>query len=391
MPNYKRIGSITRRLFMKRSRTNRSNKYVELNHANTDTDTDPDPVSDSVPDRIADAVQTYSEADEYDYSEYLSDISDSSDDEEDNLTFFRQWSLKHCIKRNALSELLKFLKRRKGFSDLPSDSRTLLKTPKHRNVISLPPGNYCHIGLVRAIDHYIAQFRVTPVEVMMDVNIDGVPLSRSTSNCFWLILVKLFEPNCMRTQKVFVVGVYHGNQKPKDFYDFLMPLINEINHLDTYTSNNISVSVKLRCVVCDAPARNSCLANKSYTVYFGCGRCSEEGVYENHCITFPECDSLKRTDTSFRNQTQPDHHHSTSPFVNLNIDMIQQFLLEYLHLVCLGVVRKIIGMWLNGDLLARLSSNDINEMSLRLCEFAETQPSEFQRKCRSLKEFSNFK
>ena len=52
----------------------------------------------------------------------------------------------------------------------------------------------------------------------------------------------------------------------------------------------------------------------------------------NRNITYQEVDNLNlRTDRAFRIQSQKEHHHLTSPFIDLLIDMILDFLLDYMQ------------------------------------------------------------
>lgn len=325
---------------------------------------------------------------------YLSDwsdedeIDDNYDDAEKYKDFLMTWTHQYGIQKNAVSDLLKFLKAN-GCNFLPADSRTLLHTPTRREIVRLPPGEYCHIGLVKAIDYYLMNCKVVPKDITLDFNIDGVPLSHSSKNSFWLILVQVFGSPYNR--KIFVVGVFNGTNKPENFVDFLAPTIEEANKLDEYQFNCKRVNIKIRCVICDAPARNSVLGTKSYNDYHGCEICTQEGAYINHRMTFPDIIFDKRTDTSFRNQNQIEHHNSDSAFLALNIDMIANFPLDYLHTVCIGVVKKMLHMWLKGDFKARLQGSDVERISSRLNAVAKSQPSDFQRKCRPLNEYSYYK
>ena len=53
-------------------------------------------------------------------------------------------------------------------------------------------------------------------------------------------------------------------------------------------------------------------------------------------------DAPSRSDQSFFLRADNDHHHTVSPLINLNFGLVSQCVLDYMHLICLGVVRKII-------------------------------------------------
>lgn len=148
--------------------------------------------------------------------------------------------------------------------------------------------------------------------------------------------------------------------------------------------------------MCDAPARNACLGTKSNTGFYGCGRCCQKGVHtKTHGVTFPLIDAEKRTDVSFRAQSQPAHHNSVSPFTELNIDMVKQFPLDYLHTVLLGVCKKMLFAYVGGvtrtNKLGKLPWYDLDEIADRLLKVAAKQPSEFQRKSRPWSKLADYK
>lgn len=319
-----------------------------------------------------------------------SDEEHSSESLRDSL---RHWTSEFNVTQTATTALQKIL-RENGLSDLPSDARTLLQTAKHRDIVSVPPGQYCHIGLRKALAYYKRNYASNADVLTVDFNIDGLPISNSSQSHFWMILAGVTANSCSR--QIYVVGAYHGYNKPKSFPEFLAPFIEEATELGNFEVEGNPVTIKIRCIICDAPARNSCLGTKSYSAYFGCGRCDQEGFYSTtHGMTYPEIHSSKRTNESFRNKAQPEHHNYDSPFLKLDIDMISQFPLDCLHTVYLGVTKKIVNIMIHGgdrkNKRGKLKSHDVQRISDRLMQVAQYQPSEFQRKCRPLNHASHFK
>lgn len=71
--------------------------------------------------------------------------------------------------------------------------------------------------------------------------------------------------------------------------------------------------------------------------------------------------------------------------------MITQIPLDYMHLVCLGVVKRILLMWMKGPLTCRLGFRSLQQISDRLVDLKCYIPSEFARKPRSLFEVQRWK
>lgn len=71
--------------------------------------------------------------------------------------------------------------------------------------------------------------------------------------------------------------------------------------------------------------------------------------------------------------------------------MVKQIPLDYMHVVLLGVMKKMLRMWIGGDLNSLLPTRDVQKISERLISISTTQPSEFQRTIRGLNEIGHFK
>ena len=108
-------------------------------------------------------------------------------------------------------------------------------------------------------------------------------------------------------------------------------------------------------------------------------------------MTFPETNAVMRTDESFRNQSEKEHHIGTSSLCRLELNMIFQFSLDYMHLVCMGVMQKVVYIWIKGPLKTRLGPADVLRLGDNLVKIRTLVPTEFVRKPRSISEFQHWK
>jgi hypothetical protein len=97
------------------------------------------------------------------------------------------------------------------------------------------------------------------------------------------------------------------------------------------------------------------------------------------------------SDEKFQNQSFAYHHDGFSPLSKLKLGMISQIPLDYMHLVCLGVVKKLLLTWTAGPLSSRLGPRQILDISRRLIAMKSCIPVEFNRKCRSLRDLKHWK
>ena len=144
-----------------------------------------------------------------------------------------QWQCKYNISQAAFGALLKILidvDSADEIKNLPKDPRTLLNTPKNVLIRSIVPGEYFHYGLQEGIVKQL-RFNVNDLRTNIEINvhIDGLPISKSSQRQLYPILGEIFP----KIATPFVIGVYHGLEKPKKCDDFLEEFINEYNILHT--------------------------------------------------------------------------------------------------------------------------------------------------------------
>lgn len=273
-----------------------------------------------------------------------------------------------------------------------SSRKIILKT--------IEPGYYYHFGIQSGIKQFYPSAELcntNPIKLV--VGIDGLPLTRSSGSSFWPILcyIRPYKEN------VFPIGIYWGYKKPLDSNEFLTDFCKEITDLiineiqfKIDSQNVVTKKVILDTIVCDAPAKSFVLKIKGHAGFFSCTRCETEGQYMRNRLCFPEINALKRTHESFENKLQEQHHLTNTTMTKLinipNIDIIQIFSLDYMHLCCLGVIKKLVRLWLSkGSKNIRLSRQQINELNFLHLSLRNCVTNDFPRKPRSLDEFSNWK
>lgn len=318
--------------------------------------------------------------------------------------FLCRWGLEHNITHNALRDLLNHLKTYSEFSLLPKDPRTLLSTPKACPKVSLSGGDCIYFDICTSIQSKLlkgfkkCEFPVInrlkqelgDMLVTIAVGIDGIPITKSTNKQFWPVLCSVDQAV---DQVPFVAALYFGNTKPSDT-DFLKPFVETCKMLEEHgiLFNNIKYEFRISRILADAPARSFIKGVRNHNSYEGCERCSQVGRWHGR-VVYPFNPSFDaRTDNDFNDALDSCRHFTSKSVLNeLRIGLVSQVPLDYLHLVCLGVVRKLLRQWVKGKLPHRVKGADINLISERFIKFKKYFPRCFQRRPRALEEINHFK
>jgi hypothetical protein len=229
------------------------------------------------------------------------------------------------------------------------------------------------------------------LQILLQINIDGLPLFKSTSGQFWPILGLVTNAE---KRKPFVIGMYYGNSKPTSAKEYLQQFLVELHQLMTVglKPGQMTYSVVLTAVVCDTPARAFVKNIKGHNGYHGCDKCNQEGVFCERRMTFPETKATLRTDASFCAMEDEDHYVGPSPFCELsNVGMISKFPVDYMHLICLGVIRKLLNLWIKGPLHIRIGTLAVKKLSDSLTFCRNQVPCKFGRKPRAVSELDRWK
>lgn len=332
----------------------------------------------------------------FDPCEMFSSSTEDSEEEEVCLrTQLAGWAIDHRIPHVALGKLLTILS--KDHPTLPRHPRTLLKTVTCLKTTELSGGVYNHSGIESGI---VSQMLGSPelqklTSVSMQVNVDGLPLFKSSNSQFWPVLglIEQFVGSVQQNKLPFVVGIYYGKKKPTSLH-FLNPFVEEAQRLESegVLFEGRRLPFKISTFICDAPARALIRNVKGHSGYYGCDKCVQKGIHYENRMTFPQTDASLRLDNAVHDELSDDSHQcGETPLALLSVGLVTQFPLDYMHLVCLGVTRKLLHLWLKGRRLTRFSPSMIKELSRVLLTFTRHVPCEFNRKQRSMEDVERWK
>lgn len=296
---------------------------------------------------------------------------------------------KHTPTRDMMNDLLHIL--HKHHPSLPLDSRTLLNTERNVSYTTSMGGIYKYFGIEHQIKEFIDLSKFDSSHPLkLKVNVDGCELFRSSNKHLWPILFTVNDSNPL------VLALFYGRGKPDCVHTYMKDFIDEYERLSSVGlqfSDKI-YSVVISAFICDAPARAFLKSTSGHNSFDGCERCCIKGHRVERRTVFDDfrTDIPLRTDEDFARFKYNGHQTALSPLHEHRC--ISKFVLDYMHLVCLGVVKKIISFWKNTPLKvskSRLSPSNLKAISDRLTNLHGKFPSCFARQPRGLNESDRWK
>lgn len=214
---------------------------------NSDLDTD---------NKVEEEADEQIDCDLENFSPEESDGENAKEKDEAFKDFLINWSIKYNIPHNALRPLIQQL-RIEFNANLPKDPRTLMMTPKlntaSAEIKNIAGGSYWHQGLETCLRLCLNNIP-SSMTIQININIDGIPLYNNGKDQFWPILCNIYD---MAHIKPMVIGLFHGHSKPGSMNEYLNPFVNELTSIvqDGLLINSHLLSVKIRAIICDSPAR----------------------------------------------------------------------------------------------------------------------------------------
>ena len=173
----------------------------------------------------------------------------------------------------------------------------------------------------------------------------------------------------------------------KDFVDEVIILRNT-----GILYNDTCIGFSLKSIVCDAPAISFLKCIIGHTGYYSCERCIVKGSWNNRVVFIDKEPYPPRTVQEFNNKLYLKHQSSITPLLKIsNLNCVSNFPLDYMHLVCLGIVKRMITFLKQGPRVCRLSNAMLQEVSNILNSLNGKMPSNFSRQPRPLDEVERWK
>lgn len=331
---------------------------------------------------------------EYELSdfEYFSPSCDETNTETHNepslasdlLTFYITFNISVAAMKFLLNTLTKH-----KVANVPKSLYRLKKLDPVENnntIQELQSGRFAYIGVTENLRLYLHRnqelLKTQDLLIRTKVNIDGLPLYRSSPLSLWPILMTFNEDI-----QPYPIAMHLGYRKP-DLDDFIAPFIREVSNLQSegVVIKKSSVKVSDVVFVCDAPARAHIQCVLGHASKKGCAYCRNEGVSLEDRIVFSSSVGEPRNDVSYQ-RMQENNQTRLSPITAI-AGLHSDFPIEELHCVCLGVFRRMCYFYFSKvksfTINCRLRKVQVDLLSQELKEIRNYTPSEFQRKPRPL-------
>jgi hypothetical protein len=352
---------------------------------------------------------TYQEESYVDFEDNVSFIQNRNEDDDCDFNDIRNTN--HCelslaeelrdfyvsanISRRVMQQLLDILNRH-GIDGVPESTFLLKKSLQTYTFdqLNVNNGKFAYLGVRQNLEfllenNLLGKLIDKTFNFSIKVNMDGVPLFKSSHTALWPILIQISGYN-----RPLPVAVFCGIGKP-DLHLYLDKFCEELRLLkiEGMVINNIFFHLTDIIVIADAPARAFVQGILGHNAFLGCGWCRQVGVTISQRTTFSAERGETRTDTDYDNFCENNQLYH-SPLIGI-VPLYSHVVPDYMHIACLGVMRKLMKCYFtrikNIPLSCRLSTHHIESINAAIIKFRQFTPREFQRKPRTLHELVHFK
>uniref|UniRef100_A0A182QY93 Uncharacterized protein n=1 Tax=Anopheles farauti TaxID=69004 RepID=A0A182QY93_9DIPT len=286
-----------------------------------------------------------------------------------------------------------------------SDGGSFCVQPTYHSfdVIPMSVGRYVSFGIKRSITNYLQRYvddsnHWYMKTLFMDLAFYVIKSEKPKDSVaqlphYMIILGKL----SIQLDEPFVIGVYQGAfPTPTIANEILRPLVDEMKELENrkFEIESRSYLLSIRAVLCDPIANSLITCTALPNSQYGCSKCNQKGQLQlvEGITSFPPTANLAtlRTDDDFVYGLVNGHHVGVPVLGELNLDLKSQFMIDYKYVVCEGVMKRLMHLWMTGKLDYRLNKQSLRKMSYKMVAMAKYCPREFRQKPKTLDELAEW-
>ena len=154
---------------------------------------------------------------DYEYNEFDTCSSSDTDSEQMDDSVLSDslaaWVREFSVKQNAVDKLLNILQL--AGHKVPLTARSLFKTTKHVSISEKSGMQYVYLDIKKQLQRFVEAIPSRLLELLdgkleISLNIDGLPLFKSSSTCVWPILCAVVN---VKPAKVFPVALACGHMR----------------------------------------------------------------------------------------------------------------------------------------------------------------------------------
>lgn len=255
-------------------------------------------------------------------------------------------------------------------------------------IVYMSAGKYLHYGLQEAIQNNTQGWPVSLLHLTVAIYVH--------EQKYIMLIGKVFSNKNERklTSRDFIIGLYEGAITDVRLgNEILRPFVTEYllvksEHEGEFkecvdeTQSNIGLRVKLHAIVVDQQAISIILCTALLGSIYACPKCRLIGQYvqSTGCLIFPSicAKGFLRSDNDFDGCFDRNYHLAYPLAQQLRIGLVTQVVLDYKHIVCLGVMRRLWNLWTKGRLEHRINKATIKQMERQLFIMGKQKPLEFR-------------
>lgn len=284
-------------------------------------------------------------------------------------------------------------------------------------VIKMSFGSYLNIGIERGIKNYYRPSYIRkpmalvtsssdetlepsqpPETLLLDVAVYIVKSNLYNGLTVPQCMIIFGRINCEVFDDPFVIGIYNGSfASPMIGNEILKLFVREMTSLSTQElviGGNQAFQVKLNAFVCD-PISSSLITCTSLPIsLYGCSKCNQKANLnvDEGFTSFPTTSRLAtlRCDDDFKYLLDNDHHIGQPLLAQLDLGLISQFALDYKIIVCTGVMKHMMTLWVRDRLEYRLNKETQQKISRDLILMTGSCPREMVKRTRPLEELASW-